>query len=469
MRRSFLFAVVIGFCAGIVLAEFGFPKLFILIGGSAGAVLLCFSKRSRIIGCAGLCLVIGIIRWYGFMQTGETPWASVVDHRVQLTASVTDDPVEQGSRQEVELVRVRAGGMRLPGKMVMTLPAFPKIPIGQRLGVVCTLKRYTGRDYLRKRLHDIRAECQDPEIVSAEPDGWSVRGSLGAIKSATIQRITRQFSEPQSSLLIGILLGRQVRMPPDIDAAFRATGTTHMIALSGFNVTIMITALSAILVRLIGQRWAWLPALLVVIGFVIMTGASASVTRAGMMAGITLLAGRLGRPVAMFRLLSYTLLVMVWHNPLVLLHDLGFQLSFLATLGLVYLSPKIEPRLRGVPERFSIRENLATTLGAILATEPLLLWHFARVSTVAPLVNVLVLPLIPLTMAAGCVSIILPLTWSVADALLRLVLAIIQSGANLPFASQNVSGIQLVLIAGLVGFVGTRILYARTENKAHPA
>lgn len=458
MRRSILFSCLFGFCGGIILAELWGVPFFVVVGGIGLGVVVASRKASRLVGILIFCLIVGIWRWQGWTNPGQNGLENLIGEKLTLVGSVVDAPTPRENQQEFEIVDVATADRTWRGKISVRLPAYPPVQLSQRLTIRCDLKAFSDRSRTRQRMHDVRAYCGRPEIIESEPAPFTFRLGLGRVKAWAVDRMASQFVEPQASLMIGILLGRQVPMPPDLDAAFRATGTTHIIALSGFNVTIIITALSTVLVRLLGKRWAWLPTLAFVAGFIIMTGASASVTRAGIMSSVIVLALRLGRPVSMLRLLTYTLLVMVWHNPLVLIHDLGFQLSFLATIGLVYVSPMIQSGLRLIPSALAMRENLGTTLGAIIITEPLLLWHFARVSLVAPIVNMLVLPMIPLAMAFGFIAIVCPPLWPMADAVLRRVISTIQTGAGWPFAIQEVSGWSVGVVALALSGLATYLI-----------
>jgi competence protein ComEC len=177
----------------------------------------------------------------------------------------------------------------------------------------------------------------------------------------------------------------------------------------------------------------------------------------------------------MSRLLAYTAIIMLWHNPLLLWHDLGFQLSFLATIGLVGLSEPLTKKLTVVPDVLGMRVNLATTLGAILMTEPLLLWRFGRLSLVAPFVNISVLPLIPMAMGIGSLS-LLGLIWApigavfvpMTDALLRVVLGLISFGASLPQAMIYLPYIGTTLISCLCCVIIWHLLHHH-ETETFPA
>ncbi len=142
-----------------------------------------------------------------------------------------------------------------------------------------------------------------------------------------------------------------------------------------------------------------------IFSFVVITGASASVIRAAVMGGMLLLAGEVGRQYRPSGAIFFAALCMLVQNPKILLYDVGFQLSFLATMGIVYFMPLFERLTQNWPGLFGIKIIFFTTISAILATLPAILFHFGTLSLVAPIVNVLVLPVISLTMAFGFASI----------------------------------------------------------------
>ena len=147
-----------------------------------------------------------------------------------------------------------------------------------------------------------------------------------------------------------------------------------------------------------------------ILAFVFFTGATASVVRAGIMAVIVLLAQYLGRLSAVGRVLVYAVVVMLFFNPYLLMWDAGFQLSFLSTLGLVYLVPILEPlteKIKVSGTSAMLLEVFITTMAAIFATMPLIMHQFGRFSVVAPLVNILVLWIIPWLMLFGFLALIL--------------------------------------------------------------
>lgn len=222
------------------------------------------------------------------------------------------------------------------------------------------------------------------------------RHSLEAVRDGFIENISRALPEPQAAYLAGITVGARSDLPYDIKQAFRQTGTSHIIALSGYNVTIV----AEYMAKLFGSVWLSVAGIIL---FVLATGAASSVVRAAIMGVLVLVARSYGRDYNIQNSLLVAVALMVFADPSILFGDIGFQLSVGATAGLVWLEPRLTRHLSRVPKRFGIRESLSATLAAQAATLPLILYYFGRFSILSPLVNVLVLGAIPATMFFGFV------------------------------------------------------------------
>lgn len=433
MPRIFVLIGAGGFGLGLILGEFVatiWPASILVL---ASLVVWVWTHRGFKVLLFLAMVLLGMFRIQQATRSLDTAATTLVNTAQPLDGLVTRVS-EQWGRQEIDIAGLRNHEITISGGGRVTSLEILQLEPGDRISVDC---RWTALAPDRKRRwqsQGLLAECRNPRTIEqlGRDHGW--RAWLASLRGRLVTRIQHQYHHPQSDLLAGILLGVQESMAPDLRQDFRATGTSHIVALSGFNVTIIITILSGTLVAIIGRRLAWWPTLALIIGFVIMTGASASVTRAAVMAVIVMVGQQSGRPVASSRLLSYTMVIMTAVNPLILRYDLGFQLSFLATIGLVYISPSVSARLGWVPTMADLRGNLSSTLAAMISTEPLLLWTFGRFSVVAPLVNLAVLPFIPLIMAMGVVALILPLAVPVTDALLRLVLWVITTAGSWSFA-----------------------------------
>lgn len=303
------------------------------------------------------------------------------------------------------------------GKILVVAKKYPSYQYGDKIEITGKLKTpQSGEDfdyqkYLAK--DDIFSIIYFPEIkllVSSQGD-W-LMGKLLFIKNKFANSISQILAEPQAAFLAGLLLGEKRGLPQGIMDAFSRTGTTHIIALSGFNITIIALALMNLFnFFMVHRRWSFWLSVMAIILFVLMTGAAASVVRAAVMGILVLLAQQVGRLYQIRNALVFAGVVMIYLNPRVLVWDLGFQLSFAATLGLIYISPILRQWFIGEKEIeesnkeiLGLKEILIATLAAQIAVLPLLVINFSQLSLIAPLANILILPLIPLTMLLGFLS-----------------------------------------------------------------
>lgn len=268
--------------------------------------------------------------------------------------------------------------------------------------------QFSWRAYLEGR--GIVAIMENPKIQTTGTHG---RGPLLRSFNALRQRINANIAillpHRSAALLSGILMGDKASFPQAFLDDLQSTGLTHIVALSGFNITILIAFVSALLSRAAGRYARFGLSVLCVVLFILLVGPSASVVRAAVMGIVTLLALTVGRRADALNMLLLALCLMTAYRPAWLFNDMGFQLSFLATLGIILFVPLTDKFLpKKNPQRIVI-EALFATLAAQLATLPFLLQHFGTVSLIAPLANVLVVSLIPFIMLLGSIAIILSL------------------------------------------------------------
>jgi competence protein ComEC len=243
--------------------------------------------------------------------------------------------------------------------------------------------------------------------------GTPLYAALLEVKDALRHSTQQVMPAPESALLNGVLIGDDNELPEYVQTAFRRTGTSHIVAISGFNVSIVVALVVPLLSRWLNKRRAALVAIPAIVVYTLLTGASASVVRAALMA-ILVLAGQLfWRRGFTLNTLCAAAFIMCAYDPQTLF-DLGFQLSFAATLGLViysgWLGDLLNARIERLPnERFqkligSLADVVVPTLAANLTTLPLILANFHQWSIIAPLTNTLVLPLQPMLMVLGILA-----------------------------------------------------------------
>ncbi len=286
--------------------------------------------------------------------------------------------------------------------------------------------------------------------VLGSGEGNPVKTILYRIKKSFVERIKEILAEPYASLLAGLLVSGRDAMPANLLEEFRRSGIIHIVVLSGYNITIIADFLRRVFQNLFlwskfrgGPKAAAGTSIVGIILFVLMTGAEATVVRAAIMVLTVIAAGMFGRAYSAPRALLLAGFIMLLENPKILVFDPSFQLSFLATLALIYIVPIFEKFLQKVPENFGLRGIVATTLGTQVTVLPLLIYSMGDVSLVSLPANVLVLIIMPYTMLVGFLATILGyvsfiLAWPLAylsHLLLAWILGVAHVFSNLSFAS----------------------------------
>lgn len=249
-----------------------------------------------------------------------------------------------------------------------------------------------------------RAEVE----LQSKDEAYDFIGVILDNKHAFMKNLELLMPEPQVGLSEGLLLGVKRALGDDLEETFRKTGIIHIVVLSGYNVMIVVTFVLYVLGRVFGRRLSVTFGIIGIVLFALLVGLSSTVVRACLMASLLLIMGLTGRVYIVLRGLMLAGFIMLIYNPYSLVFDVGFQLSFIATLGLIIVAPSLEERLRLVPSPFGAREFLVATLATQLFVLPILLYQIGEFSVVAIIVNVLVLPMVPiamlLTFVTGIVS-----------------------------------------------------------------
>jgi competence protein ComEC len=279
---------------------------------------------------------------------------------------------------------------------------------------------FSYRDYLAaQQIHSYMSSAE--VTVLPGKGGNPISAVLYAIKEKSLDNIYRMFPDPESSLLAGILLGVDTGLTQELQQAFKNTGTAHIIAISGFNMSIIAGLFVVFFSRFLGPRRGAVLAILGIILYTILVGGGAAVVRAAIMGSLALFARQVGRrQFALNTLLAVAMLMCLW-NPLYI-WDVGFQLSFFATLGLILYAEPFSQFANGIitkyfptstAERFAelFSEFVLLTLAAQLTTIPIMAYHFQRISLVSFLANPFILPAQPAVMILGGLAVLLSLAW----------------------------------------------------------
>jgi competence protein ComEC len=279
---------------------------------------------------------------------------------------------------------------------------------------------FSYRDYLAAQ--HIHSYMTSAEVTVLPGNGGSpFYRVMYALKDRSLENIYRIFPDPESSLMAGILLGVDTGLTDRLQQAFKNTGTAHIIAISGFNISIIAGLFVTFFSKFLGPRRGAILAILGIVFYTLLVGADAAVVRAAIMGSLALFAKQVGRrQFALNTLLAVALLMCLW-NPLYI-WDVGFQLSFFATLGLIlYATPFSEFANRiitryfptSTAEKFAelFSEFVLLTLAAQVTTIPIMAYHFQRISLVSFIANPFILPPQPAVMILGGLAMLLSLIW----------------------------------------------------------
>jgi competence protein ComEC len=419
--------------------------------------------------------------WYELAD--RLPPTPLFDTPAVFEGRVVEEP---DLREKVTRLVVQGLSLEQKAKVLVTTGLEPKYAYGDRLllrGKVERPKNFEDEDTLREVNYvsylakdGIHYEMFMPRIeILAHGEGNVIKEKLFAFKHAFIGNINTHIPQPHAALLAGLVVGAKQSLGKKLLDDFRTVGVIHIVVLSGYNITIIARFIEWIFSALSRNRRLILAAGAIIL-FAIMVGASATVVRATIMAFIALLAQGTGRMYMATRALLIAGVIMLLHNPHILVFDLSFQLSFLATVGLIYFSPLIASKVRWITEKAGLREIVVATLATQLFVLPFILYKTGLFSLVSLPVNVLILAAIPLTMLFGFLAgvfgfvwgiLALPFAW-VAYALLAYELVVVEWFARLPFAAITLASFPAWVAALWYAVYGVVIWRMRSQSSFQP-
>lgn len=450
-----LFYCCVACVAGIALSLWSGMSAWIAVGAAGACVVsgLAGNRRFFVAALACSALAFGIYAGHRALektkdneirerfQMGQVAAfkgkiARDIDYRVSR-ANIAILP--QGMKRGLILVsldRGRAGEFRY-GDVVSLKGTVEEAPV---------FDDFDYKAYLEK--DQVYALMQNPVIERDTPRAYRGAGqkAYGFLLDATRAMngiIERKMPYPESALLKALLFGNDGEMPDAMKDAFNKTGVRHMVAVSGQHIAIMVPLLLSLFLALgFHRHFALYGALGAISLFIVLTGMSPSALRAGIMGVMMLGAKIVGRMNAPARALLFAATLMLLLNPLLLSRDVGFQLSFAATLGIILLYPWMRARIPFVEKKGFVGDALALTMSAQIFTLPLSIQSFHYVSLISLATNVISAPLMPLFMILGFLflyaSLVSPFLGMIAGAPLSLLLSafwkIMEAFSAIPFA-----------------------------------
>lgn len=412
--KKILFCVG-GFFGGVILhsyISFSFVSVFVSLVILLTLLLLYFFEKNEVYLFATLCILgifLGLLR-YSVSQPSTSNLAQFVNRKVVAEGILKEEPDEREDSTRITVSLEKVNETPVSEKILVIVPRFPRFEYGDKVQVSGTLTRpesFAGDDgklfdypaYLAK--DDIYFMVRRGAAVEiSKGNGFWLQGKLFDLKHAFVSSIQNVLGEPHASLLAGLLVGDKKSLGESVTTDFQKAGLIHIIVLSGYNITIVAESIMRVFAFLPLGAGTLLGSFGIIL-FALFAGAGPTVVRASIMALIALYARRIGRLYDITRAIIFAALAMIVWNPKLLVFDMSFALSFLATIGLIYFSPIFAKRLAWVPEKFGLREIVSATLATQIFVLPFILTKIGKVSLISLFSNLLVLPAVPITMFLG--------------------------------------------------------------------
>lgn len=480
MRAKYLYTAVLSFALGIALYSFfdfgwAFVALFIFLAGTL--VIIVKSRYLALIIIVLVSFAFGAARMHiANNQEAENGLDTKVGEQVNLSGVIVAEPDKRVNHINLVIELLSNNNE----KVLVRANAHDEFAYGDKVKVNGVLEKpesfvdegderiFNYQRYLAKSNIYYVVSFASVEVLS-HGHGNLVKRLLFVAKGRYLESIERVIPEPASALAGGITVGAKRAMGEKLEEDFRKTGIIHIVVLSGYNIMV-ISAFLLFLFSFFNLRVGAVLGAVLIILFAIMTGGSATVVRASAMGLLALFAMQTGRTYVAVRALAIVAFIMLLINPKLLIADVSFQLSFVATLGLIYGISIFASKHADINNQFSLvdfnfRSMVIATVSTQIAVLPLILYYMGDLSIVAVLVNLLVLPAVPIAMlfafltgVVGIVSALIstPFGW-ISYILLEYILKVVDIFANLPFAALHISSfpffwvvLAYLLLVGLV-------------------
>lgn len=421
-----------------------------------------------------ILLIIALVRFIFFLPQ-KPNYSEAEGESVSLKGIVVDSP-------DVRIFnkRIIVKPENQKSNVLVVIPKEVEVFYGDEVkvnGILETPENFTtqsGKEFNYERYlanKDIFFIIKNAEIeIISKNNGSFIKAKLFHLKDSFMKNISMMIPSPRSDLANGLVLGSRGGFDSDLKNEFISTGTIHIIALSGYNITIVAESIMKSFGLIFSQVLSIIFGIIIIFLFIVMTGASATSIRAGIMAFIMLFGRMTGRNYDAGRALIIAgLLMIVWDIRTIT--DISFQLSFLATAGVLFITPKTIAWIKFLPMRFGFRELVATTIAATISVLPILLYSTGIFSLVSLPVNILILPFIPITMLfsflvglTGFLSPVISLLFAyMADFFLSYLLLVIHFFASLPFASLSIKSFPLSLTLVIYGLIFWLVFIKKTR------
>ncbi|MBL7053903.1 ComEC/Rec2 family competence protein [Patescibacteria group bacterium] len=462
--------IFLSFIVGVAITSFLFIPaivyipLFLLI-----LIIFVFIKPKQVLPVLVIFLffILGVIRYEISLPKIDKNHVSFYNNQtIVFQGKVIKEPIKRIDKLKLIIGNVSFQKHKLKGRILVNAPVLSDYKYGDILEVECNLNqsqssdRFNYYEWLAK--DDIYFSCYWPKIkIITRKTGNFFYEKILLFKSNANSLINKNFSQPQGSILTAMLLGIRHQIPPLTRDNFSQAGISHILAISGLHISIICLLLITFFVNTlhISQAKSFYLMCFAISLFVLLVGAPVSAVRAAIMGIILSYATKIGRPKNFMQTLAFVCVLMLLLNPRVLKSDIGFQLSFMAVLGIGMFRDYFNHIFSQVPNnnKFPLRYYLSITLSAQIFVLPLVLYWFGSLSLISLLSNILILPLLSFLMIFGFLFIFLGLIfpWLVnfllwpVWILLTYVVLIAKIGANIPYLSFYIKDFSFLGVIGL--------------------
>lgn len=459
--------------------SFIFVNLYVafLLAGISFGLFLFFSLISKdrwgiVASIFILAICLGIFRFHIADASAPNVFELQVGQKISLSGKIIDEPSigENNQKLTVEVQNLAPQGLAFdslkarpfPAKVLLATNLDQDFKYGDEINFIGKLekpqnfitdqgKEFDYINYLRKDGIFYVMSYPKIEIIS-HGNGSLIKSTLFYIKEKFLEKMDFAIISPENLFMGGLILGEKASFNQALRQSLVNTGTIHIVALSGYNVTIVAQWFMK-LFSFFPKNFGIGMGILAIFLFIIMTGGSSTALRAGIMATLALVARATGRNYDVARALILAGVFMILLNPFILVYDVSFQLSFIATVAVIFFQPRIEKYFMWVTDRFELRDIVSITCAAYIFVAPFILYKMGNFSLVALPANILILPFIPLTMLLGFLTGLAGLVWYILAAPLGYIsylflhyeLGVISFFSNLPLAAFSIPYFPLFL------------------------
>lgn len=418
---------------------FAISELWLLVFLAAAIMIISVfwrNKKAAVWAFCAIFLLAGSYRYNNFSDSGMKFEGLNVNKEISFQAVISSVPVQKDNSIQYEITPqdLSLGEEGEYGAKILAILPYGanykygdliefsgkiKIPEDFKNTSGFSYKKYLANkkiyftmSYPKTRFIAGDAFCgfseEDASFSKLQCEKYKILSKIFVARDRMTEAINSNMPEPQAGLASAILFGNDKALSKDLIDKFNSTGTRHIMAVSGQNISILVMILLGLALGFgASRRTAFYFSLVSIIFYIILIGMPASAVRAGIMGLLILVAERMGRLSVSYRALVFAAVLMLALNPTLLVFDAGFQLSFAATMGIIFIYPMLAEYLKKMPNIMEVRSSFAMTLAALATTLPISLSSFGQFSLISPLANILIVPLVPLVMFLGLVIIII--------------------------------------------------------------